>query len=132
MGAPLDLSELKIIDQVLPIVKTYLSEESIHRIETHGAYENYEGQDSFSTQLLSHGPCVFMTTDDNGIAGCAFEQAFRDGKTDFKNRYLVIYIQFVLLKDRNKDLQQLTMTDGIFVILRARKEKINNYRCINF
>ena len=84
LGAPLELDELKLIDQVLPIVKTYLSEKSIHRIETHGAYENYEGQDSFSTQLLSHGPCVFMTNDDNGIAGCAFEQAFRDGKTDFK------------------------------------------------
>ena len=36
------------------------------------------------TELMEDGACVFMTKNELGISSCAFEQAYYEGKTDFK------------------------------------------------
>jgi len=82
-GAPLEMEELKILDQIYESVSPYLSGESIARIEAEGGYKYYKDFEEYGTNLLDNGACVYMTKDENGFAKCGIEQAHRDGKIDF-------------------------------------------------
>jgi len=82
-GAPLESSELDILDEIKYKVAPYLSEESNAAILKKGAYTFFEEMDEFGTSLLQDGACVFMTKNELGIAGCGIEQAWRDGVVDW-------------------------------------------------
>ncbi|MEM8523240.1 MAG: DUF3109 family protein [Bacteroidota bacterium] len=82
-GAPLEVEELKILDEIYEVVRPYLDGENIARIESEGGYKYYEDFNEYGTNLLDDGACVYMTRDALGFAKCGIEQAYRDGKTDF-------------------------------------------------
>lgn len=82
-GAPLEVEELKILDQIYEQVRPYLDGENIARIESEGGYKYYEDFNEYGTNLLDNGACVYMTRDELGFAKCGIEQAYRDGKIDF-------------------------------------------------
>ncbi|HKK78995.1 MAG TPA: DUF3109 family protein, partial [Phaeodactylibacter sp.] len=65
-------------------VKPFLTLEGQAVIESEGPYAYYEENQEYGTSLLSNGACAFMTTDENGIAQCGIEKAYRAGATDFK------------------------------------------------
>lgn len=58
------------------------------------------------TQLINGGPCVFLIKDELGISKCGIEQAYYQGLTKFKNRFLAIYILYELQRIQNKALSQ--------------------------
>lgn len=80
-GAPLLKDEIKIIKDVLPIVKKYLPEKNVKFIEQHGYYE--ETDVGYSTKCIDKRECVFVYWE-NGIARCAFEKAFLKGEISFR------------------------------------------------
>ncbi|MCU0387317.1 MAG: DUF3109 family protein [Chitinophagaceae bacterium] len=82
-GAPLLPEERANIDEVLPVVKQYLGERSLEEIEKQG---NYVWNDEFGwvTPAIDGGICVYAVTDEKGIVKCAIEQAYREGKVDWK------------------------------------------------
>ncbi|MBX2936916.1 MAG: DUF3109 family protein [Saprospiraceae bacterium] len=82
-GAPLDKKELKILDDIKDKVSSYLSEASNKVLAKHGAYTYFEEMEDYGTTLMPDGACVFMTTNELGIAGCGIEQAYRDGVVDW-------------------------------------------------
>ena len=82
-GAPLDKKELPILDDIKDKVAPYLSNESIALLQKVGAYTYFDEMEAYGTSLLPNGACVFMTRDENGIAGCGIEQAWRDGVVDW-------------------------------------------------
>ena len=82
-GAPLEKEELEIINDIFEIIKPYLTKEGIRWIEKHGRYL-YDREFGWVTPTIEGKMCVYGFRDENGIIKCAIEQAYRDGKTDFK------------------------------------------------
>lgn len=84
-GAPLEQEELKILKRILPEVLPYLTEEGKKAIAEKGVYEIDEDGE-LVTPLISTGskPCAFVVFDEKNIAKCGIEQAYLDGKIDFK------------------------------------------------
>ncbi len=83
-GAPLEETEIALIEGLLQKVSKYLPERSIKKIETDGYYDVFGKEKFKGTQLHADGSCVFLFKDKLGIAKCAFEQAYYNGETDFK------------------------------------------------
>ncbi|MGZ5135570.1 MAG: DUF3109 family protein [Flavitalea sp.] len=82
-GAPLEKEELEIINDIFEIIKPYLTKEGIRWIEKHGRYL-YDREFGWVTPTIEGKMCVYGFRDENGIIKCGIEQAYRDGKTDFK------------------------------------------------
>ena len=83
LGAPLAESELATLEQIYPIVKPYLSKAGIDAIEKQGLYiKDWEGD--YSTTTIDEKECAFAIYDKNKHLKCGIEQAYLDGKTDFK------------------------------------------------
>ena len=81
-GAPLEESEVKIIEELLPLIWDDLTEKSKEVILKQGvSYIDDEGEPV--TSIVNGDECVFTYTDESGICKCAIEKAFREGKTDF-------------------------------------------------
>ena len=81
-GAPLEESELPVLDEIYEKVKPYLSENGRKAIEKQGRYLLYEKKE-WVTPLVGGRECAY-TVFENGIAKCAIEKAYYDGKIEFK------------------------------------------------
>ena len=83
-GAPLEKEELPILDSVLEKVKPYMVKAGIKAIEKNGAYV-IDGDGDYTTTLVSEGAeCAFVFFDENKIAKCSIEQAYREGKINWQ------------------------------------------------
>jgi len=81
-GAPLENSEVQILENILPIIWDDLTEKSKEVIRNQGvSYIDDDGEPV--TSIVNGAECVFTYTDDSGICKCAIEKAYREGKTDF-------------------------------------------------
>ncbi len=81
-GAPLEEDEVKIIEDLLPVIWDDLTEVSKEVIRKQGvSYIDDDGEPV--TSIVNGAECVFTYTDESGICKCAIEKAFREGKTDF-------------------------------------------------
>lgn len=83
LGAPLEKEELAELEEVMEVVKPYLSREAIETLEKNGPYLLDEEGD-FSTTTIDHRECAFAFYDEGGILKCGIEQAWKDGKTTFR------------------------------------------------
>ena len=83
LGAPLNEDELQILEDIYPAVAPYLMPEGRKAIEKEGKYILDEEGD-YSTTTIGGKECAYALYDDNGILKCGIEQAYIDGKTDYK------------------------------------------------
>jgi len=82
-GAPLEKAELKELNHIYNIVMPYLSEESKLILEREGKYV-YDKEFGWVTPTISNGMCAYGMVDKNGIVKCGIEQAYNDGKINWK------------------------------------------------
>ena len=82
-GAPLLEEELSLLDDIFEDILPYLDDDSIKAIEKQGKY-NVDIHGEYVTALVDGKQCVYVYTDDDGIARCAIEKAFLDGIIDFR------------------------------------------------
>jgi len=82
-GAPLEPKELKKIDEVFDKVLPYLGQQSIDEINRQGRYV-YDKEFGWVTPTINSAICVYGIKDGNGIVKCGIEQAFLDGKVQWK------------------------------------------------
>lgn len=82
-GAPLEASELAILDEIYPNVKPYMTEKGVAVIEEFGTYvKDFEGD--YTTPCVdTNKECAYVIME-NGITKCAIEKAYEDGKIDWK------------------------------------------------
>jgi hypothetical protein len=81
-GAPLEEEEVKIIEELLPVIWDDLTEVSKEVIRKQGvSYIDSDGEPV--TSIVNGAECVFTYTDENGMCKCAIEKAYREGKTSF-------------------------------------------------
>jgi hypothetical protein len=82
-GAPLEEEELKILMDIYPKVKPFLTEKGIEAIEDQGLYLTVNGE--YETPLIpDDDSCVYIMYDEKGIAKCAIEEAYNQGVVDWK------------------------------------------------
>ncbi|MEJ8590730.1 DUF3109 family protein [Riemerella anatipestifer] len=82
-GAPLEQSEVKILEDIYPKIKNYLRPEGIKAIEEQGtSVEDFEGD--LVTPLIDNRDCAYVIFDENGITKCGIEKAYEEGAIDWQ------------------------------------------------
>lgn len=82
-GAPLTREETRIVDDIYETVKPYLTDKGIAEIEKKGRYY-YDKEFGWVTPTIEGRICAYGYRDEQGIIKCGIEQAYRDGKVDWK------------------------------------------------
>lgn len=82
-GAPLEEDELEILKKIYPRIKPYLTKEGIKAIEEQGAYV-LDPDGEYSTPTIGGKECAYARYDDKGILKCGIEDAYKDGKVEFR------------------------------------------------
>ncbi len=82
-GAPLERSELAVLEEIYPLVKPYMTAKGIETVEESGTWvKDFEGD--YTTPCVDgHKECAYVTFE-NGISKCAIEKAYEDGKVHWK------------------------------------------------
>ena len=99
-GAPLERKELKQIDEVFDAVLPYLNKESVDEINRQGRYV-YDKEFGWVTPTINSKICVYGIVDKDGIVKCGIEQAFNDGKVNWKKP--ISCHLFPITIDKSKD-----------------------------
>lgn len=82
-GAPLTTDELIELRENFDIIKPYLSPEGLAAIESQGKYA-HDSSFGWVTPTIKGGICAYGKKDENGIIKCGIEQAFNEGKIQWK------------------------------------------------
>lgn len=82
-GAPLEKTEMPIIDSIYETVKPYLTQEGIEEIERKGLYY-YDKEFGWVTPTIEGKMCAYGFRDNQGVVKCGIEQAYYDGKVKWK------------------------------------------------
>lgn len=83
-GAPLEDEELKILDEEFEKIKPFLTTKGIKAIENQGKYVLDESDQTYETPLIDGGPCAYFLFDNQGVAQCGIEIAYKNGATYFQ------------------------------------------------
>ena len=82
-GAPLDEDELDILESIQDKIKPFMREEGIEAVEEQGAFVlDWDGE--YTTPLVDGKECAYVQFDEQGIAKCAIEAAYRAGEILWK------------------------------------------------
>lgn len=82
-GAPLDESEIPILEELYPVYKEYMTPEGIKAIRKHGFFIKDKDGDLLTPLVKKNKYCAYILFD-NDIAKCAIEKAFLEGKINFR------------------------------------------------
>ena len=82
-GAPLENDELDKLNEVYDTVLPYLNEESKKELERQGRYV-YDREYGWVTPTINSKVCVYGIKGKDGIVKCGIEQAYIDGKIEWK------------------------------------------------
>ncbi len=83
-GAPLEKDEEALLKELWPKIKPYIPEKGQKAIDAHGVSEIDSDGDLVTTLVEGRGECAFTVFDDNGIALCGVERAWKDGAIPFR------------------------------------------------
>ena len=81
-GAPLESSEIPVLEEIYPRIKPYLAKEGKKVLREKGLFVE-ESDGSFSTPLIDGKECAYLVYE-NGIAFCGIEKAWKAGAIDFQ------------------------------------------------
>lgn len=81
-GAPLEEDEISVIEDCLDYIEPYMTPDGLEVVKKSGVFD-YDMFGHFVTPLVHDHECAFVYFE-NGIAFCAIEKAFLEGKIDFQ------------------------------------------------
>ena len=105
-GAPLNVKELEILNDIYETIKPYLTPEGIRWIEKNGRY-NYDREYGWVTPTINGTICAYGLRDENGIIKCGIEQAYRDGKINFKKPISCHLYPIIVREGKNGDYDRM-------------------------
>lgn len=82
-GAPLEKEETKILDDIFPLVKPYMTKKGIAAVEEQGKWMKDSDGDKVTPLVDGNKECAY-TYFENGMALCAIEKAHKEGKVTFQ------------------------------------------------
>ena len=103
-GAPLEDEELDHLNEIHELVLPYLNEESKKELERQGRYV-YDREFGWVTPTINGKVCVYGITGMDGIVKCGIEQAYYDGKIQWKKPISCHLFPVTTSKSRNKDIE---------------------------
>ncbi len=117
-GAPLEEEELKEIEEAYPAVKPYLRDVSVKIIEEKGKWLVDSDGDKVTT-LVEGKECVFVVFE-KGVATCAIEKAYNDGKIKFRKPVschlypvrLTVYSSYIAVNYHDWDICKPAVKQG--------------------
>lgn len=81
-GAPLEEEEISLMEDYLDEIMAYMIPEGIATVRKSGVFD-YDVEGSYVTPLIRGGDCAFINFT-GGIAWCAIERAWEEGKIPFR------------------------------------------------
>jgi hypothetical protein len=83
LGAPLEQDELAVLEKNYELIKPYMTGAGKQAVEDQGLYiQDFEGD--YSTPTIDNRECAYAIYDEDKTLKCAIEQAYYDGKIDWK------------------------------------------------
>ena len=82
-GAPLEKAELAELDANYEVIETYMTAAGRNEVKRSGRYM-YDRSFGWVTPTLNGALCAYGRKDANGVILCAIEQAYLDGKIQWK------------------------------------------------
>ncbi len=85
-GAPLEVDELKLLEDNYELIKPFMTEKGISAVEEKGVhvFEKDDEYTGYGTPLIGNtGACAYVKVDEKGDAQCTIEQAFNEGVINF-------------------------------------------------
>jgi hypothetical protein len=82
-GAPMEKWELEKLKENYDVIKPYMTEEGIREVESQGKYI-YDREFGWVTPTINGAICVYGFRDKQGVIKCGIEQAYNEGKLDWK------------------------------------------------
>lgn len=82
-GAPMEKWELKKLDEFYEVIQPYMTEAGIAEVNKVGKY-TYDKEFGWVTPTINGGICAYGLKDAKGIIHCGIEQAYNEGKLDWK------------------------------------------------
>ena len=82
-GAPLDWEETSVLEKIYEDVKPFMTKDGIEAVEKYGTWL-IDSEGDFVTPLVNGVKQCAYTYFEKGIAKCAIEKAYLEGKVDFK------------------------------------------------
>jgi len=83
-GAPVRKDEIDQISENLNRIKAFLPLTSINHLENSDPFTFCKEPGVWGTSCHDDGKCVFLTTNDHGIAQCGIEKAWFNGESSIK------------------------------------------------
>ncbi|NJC26301.1 DUF3109 family protein [Neolewinella antarctica] len=83
-GAPLEESELAELESVYDKVAENMTPLGIAAVAARGKYTENPETEGHDTTLVDGGACAYMGKTDGGIAFCAIEKTYNEGKISWK------------------------------------------------
>lgn len=83
LGAPLEEDELETMHAIQKAIKPYLTKEGLAAIKAQGPYILDEDGD-YSTPTIGGKECAYALYDQKGVLKCGIEQAYLDGKIEYR------------------------------------------------
>jgi hypothetical protein len=107
-GAPLEHEELDIVLEHYEAIKPYMTKEAIAEVEKKGKYV-YSREFGWVTPTLDNDNeiCVYGTRDAKGIIKCSFEQAYYDGKINWKKPLSCHLFPIIAQKGKHGDYERV-------------------------
>ncbi len=102
-GAPLEKEELARLKQIYDIVKPYLTKEGIAEIDKNGIFV-YDQEFGWVTPTIKGKMCAYGFHDEKGIIKCSIEQAYNDGKINWKKPISCHLYPIRVKKTKNNEL----------------------------
>ncbi len=82
-GAPMEKWELEKLKEYYDVIKPYMTPEGIKEVERQGKYL-FDQEFGWVTPTINSGICAYGYRDEKGVIKCGIEQAYNDGKLDWK------------------------------------------------
>jgi hypothetical protein len=102
-GAPLEKPELALLKKYHEIIKPYLTSAGIAELEKQGNYV-YHQEFGWVTPTIKGKMCAYGYKDNKGIIKCGIEQAYNDGKIDWKKPISCHLYPIRVTKTRNNEM----------------------------
>jgi hypothetical protein len=103
-GAPLAIDELEKLNEVHNAVLPYLTNENKKHLQRHGKYV-YDREFGWVTPTIESKVCVYGSVDKNGIVKCGIEQAYNDGKVNWKKPISCHLFPIRIEKSKNSETE---------------------------
>lgn len=101
-GAPLEKDELLQLNEIYEEVLPYVSAECRTKLKKERYV--YDKEFGWVTPTISNGMCAYAMIDKKGIVKCGIEQAYNDGKVDWKKPVSCHLFPIRIKKSKNAEL----------------------------